>query len=219
MLQRVILAINEPKEKLIKAFWLQQKVDALINSVCVEYYKGKHPKHHLWTGHYQFILDNIENGATVLDVGCGASSSYTQKLAKKCKIIDCCDYKPDLVERSIKANQFSNVNFFICDITREVPTKNYDMVILSHVLEHLNDPVKVLENLQKITNKLIIRLPRYDDHWMYLVKKDIGLFYFKDADHKREYTLQDAIAEVEKAGWNVTTALNDIDIKIVAVRR
>ena len=73
-----------------------------------------------------------------------------------------------------------------------------------------------MEKLKKVTKKLIIRLPRYDDHWMYLVKKDLNLFYFKDRAHKREYTLEEATELIKKASWTVYTAENDIDIKIIA---
>jgi len=89
---------------------------------------------------------------------------------------------------------------------------------MSHVLEHLKEPEKVLHKIKSITDKIIIRLPRYDDHWMYLVKKDLGLFYFKDADHKREYTLKESTDLIEASGWKIQTALNDIDIKIVGVK-
>ena len=51
---------------------------------------------------------------------------------------------------------------------------------------------------------------------MYLVKKDLGMFYFKDKDHKQEFTLDSAIKLIQGSGWNVVKAFNDIDIKIVA---
>lgn len=215
-INNTFLSIVSPKTELYYLFHLQQRIDELINIKCKEHYKGKHPKHHLWTIHYQFIIQNINKNDKVLDVGSGASLSYTQKLAKVASEIDCCDIKPELVEYSMNVNKYNNVNYFVLDITKEIPEKKYDVIILSHVLEHLDNPKKVLENIKKITKKVIIRLPRYDDHWMYLVKKDLGFYYFKDADHKKEYTLIEAVDLVESAGWIVDIALNDIDIKIVA---
>jgi len=194
----------------------QSLVERMINRKCVEHYNGKHPKHHLWTTHYQFVIDNVSKGDKVFDIGTGASVSYTQELAGKCKSVDCCDIRDELVARSEQENRFDNVRYQVLDITRELPEGEYDVVILSHILEHLDDPVGVLESIKRITKKIIVRLPRYDDHWMYLVKKDLGLFYYKDRDHRREYTLQEAVDLTQSAGWRVEAALNDVDIKIVA---
>ncbi|MFX1375559.1 MAG: hypothetical protein ACFFA0_07090 [Promethearchaeota archaeon] len=52
---------------------------------------------------------------------------------------------------------------------------------------------------------------------MYLVKKDLGMFYFKDRDHKQEYTIGTARELIQHSGWKIITSLNDIDIKIIAV--
>lgn len=49
-----------------------------------------------------------------------------------------------------------------------------------------------------------------------MVKKDLGLYYYKDRDHKQEFTLESAIELIESTGWNIIVALNDVDIKIVA---
>lgn len=214
-----ILFANDSKESLQYLFDAQKFIDQKINETCLNIYNNKHPKHHMWPIHYQFILDNVDSGSKVLDVGTGASSSYTQELASRCKQLDCCDYKEELVERSRRENKFSNVDFIVMDITKDLPDVYYDVVIMSHILEHIHDPKAVLERMAGITDKIIIRLPRYDDHWMYLVKKDLGMFYFKDHDHKDEYTLKKAVELVESAGWKIQTALNDVDVKIVAVKK
>lgn len=210
------LSKNNSRTSLEFLFNLQSKIDHFINQESVKIYNGKHPKHHLWKIHYQFILDNVNEGDTVFDVGTGASCSYIFELAQKCKKIDCCDNKEHLVEISRKNNVYDNVFFHKLDITKELPEEKYEVVIMSHILEHLEEPEKVLNNVKKITDKVIIRLPRYDNHWMYLVKKDLGMFYFKDADHKREYTLKEAIKFVESCGWQVEQALNETDVKILA---
>lgn len=205
------------KDDLAYLFKVQKIVDHFVAVKCVEHYKGKHPKHHLWTIHYKFVVDHVNDSDVVMDVGAGASSSYTQEIASKVKRVDCVDIREDRVSKANAENKFDNVKYKLSDITKDFPENtHYDVVILSHVLEHLHDPIEVLENMKTITNKLIIRLPRYDDHWTYLVKKDLGLDYFKDYDHKEEYTLETAIDLVKKAGWHVDIALNDVDVKMVA---
>lgn len=152
----------------------------------------------------------------VLDVGCGKSLSYSQDLASKIDFMDAIDIKKKNIDFCIKNNKFENINYFVLDITKELPSKKYDVVILSHILEHLEKPKDLLKKIKHITEKIIIRLPRYDNHWMILVKKDLGMFYFKDRDHKQEFTLESAKNLIECAGWKIIKAFNDIDIKIIA---
>lgn len=207
------------REKLGFLFDFRDHIDSLINKLSVEYYGGKHPKHHLWTNHYKFILDSVLDGETVLDVGCGTSSSYLIELARRGNKIDACDKDAEKIEWNLRNAKIENVTYIVLDITKELPGKKYEVVIFSHILEHLDNPESLLRKVKKVTDKIVVRLPRYDDHWMYLVKKDLGFFYYKDRDHKREYTLEEAVDLVEDAGWRVESAQNDVDVKIVATRR
>lgn len=204
------------KRSLIRAFQLKNIIDIYIDRLVISYYDGKHPKHHLWKYHYKFIIDNINQNDKVLDIGCGKSLSYGQELSSRVDFLDAIDINEDLINSCLKSNKHNNINYYKLDITKELPTKSYDVVILSHVLEHLKNPLEVLQNIRKITKKIIVRLPRYDDHWHYLVKKDLGLFYYKDRDHKKEFILETAKKLVQDAGWDIKLALNDIDIKILA---
>jgi len=204
------------KRNLIRVFQLQRIVDNYIDRLVISYYDGKHPKHHLWKNHYKFIIDNINQNDKVLDIGCGKSLSYGQELSSKVDFLDAIDINEDLINSCLKSNKYSNIHYYKLDITKELPTKSYDVVILSHVLEHLKNPLDILQNIRKITRKIIVRLPRYDDHWHYLVKKDLGIFYYKDSDHKQEFTLETAKKLLQDAGWDIKIALNDVDIKILA---
>ena len=212
---------SKSKNKLLvglkRAFSFKELFEEYINELSVKYYNGKHPKHFLWLDHYKFIIENIKPGERVLDVGCGVSLSYNLELAKDQISIDAVDVNPVLIQKCKKENTLENINFYVLDITKELPKKKYDVVILSHVLEHLTAPEDLLRKLQGITKKIIIRLPRYDDHWMYLVKKDLGMFYFKERDHKQEYIIKTAKELIQSTGWKIIMSLNDIDIKIIAV--
>lgn len=204
------------RKSIIRAFKLKELFENYIGALVVSYYEGKHPKHHLWPSHYRFIIDNINQDDKVLDVGCGKSLSYNQQLADKVDFMDSVDINETKINYCLKDNQFDNLHFYVLDITKELPAKKYDVVILSHILEHLFNPQDVLNKIKKVTKKIIVRLPRYDNHWMNMVKKDLGLYYYKDRDHKQEFTLESAIELIESTGWNIITALNDVDIKIVA---
>lgn len=207
------------RKNIIKAFNLKEILESFINKLVVIYYDGKHPKHYLWARHFQFIIDNINLGDKVLDIGCGESLSYSQQLASKVDFLDAIDNNKAVIQNCIKKNRFNNIFYSVLDITKKEITKHYDVVILSHILEHLYNPEELLKKIKNNTKKIIVRLPRFDNHWMTLVKKDLGIFYFKDPDHKTEYTLETAINLIENSGWNILKAINDIDVKIVAISK
>ncbi len=205
------------KKGIVRAFKLQSEIERYINRLVVSYYDGKHPKHFLWKNHYQFIIENINPHDKIIDIGCGSSLSYNQQLADKIDFLDAIDIDQKIIDKCLKLNQYDNIHYNVLDITKKFPLKHYDVAILSHILEHLDNPEDLLRRIRKITSKIIVRLPRYDDHWWYLVKKDLGLFYYKSRDHRREYTIKSAIKLIESTDWNITKSLNDVDIKIVAI--
>ncbi|MFX1375560.1 MAG: class I SAM-dependent methyltransferase [Promethearchaeota archaeon] len=147
-----------------RAFFFKELCEGFISELAVKYYDGKHPKHFLWVDHYKFITNNINPGEKVMDIGCGASLSYNLELAKNQIVVDAVDINPALIQKCKTEKRLENINFRLLDITKELPDQQYDTVILSHILEHLSDPAELLRKLHKITQKIILRLPRYDDH-------------------------------------------------------
>ncbi len=199
-------------------FWftLQQFADSQINMVCNAYYEQKHPKHYLWLGHNQFLYDNVQPGERVLDIGCG-TSYYQQWIAEKAAEVVGVDIKSELVELARRNNPCSNVRFEVMDVTQEVPADKFDVVICSHVLEHLDDPDSFLQVLAARVPRLLVKVPLVDSHWMKLVKKDIGMFYLDDADHRREYTETMLEEQLTQAGWHITELIRGFDLRAVAI--
>lgn len=56
------------------------------------------------------------------------------------------------------------------DATEELPSGQFDVAILSHVMEHLDDPMPLLDSLVKRVPRLLVRVPLEDAHWFKLVK-------------------------------------------------
>lgn len=199
-------------------FWfdLQRFTERQINVVCNQYYDGKHPKHYLWQGHNQYLYDGVKEGERVLDIGCG-SSYYQQWIAEKAVEVVAVDIRPDRVELSWRNNQKPNVRFKVMDVTRELPEGQFDVAICSHVLEHLGDPITMLNSLATKVPRLLVKVPLVDAHWMKLVKRDIGMFWMDDADHRREYTEDLLREELEASGWQVTEMIRGYDLRATAI--
>ncbi len=196
-------------------FNVMSLADRRINQYCMSYYDGRHPKHVMWRAHNAFIVENVLPGDRVLDIGCGASY-YTQELAEIAESVTGIDVNPERVAASQAMNQKPNVTYRVMDATRDIPEDAFDVAVCSHVIEHLDDPVAFLARVAERVPRLIVKVPLVDSDWRKLVKKDVGLFWMDDRDHRREYTealLSDQLAD---AGWEVDTLIRGFDLRATA---
>jgi len=140
-----------------------------------------------------------EGDRTILDIGCGAGdlgelirSIYTSVYITG---ITCSSAEYDQAARKLDY-------CIVMDIERDVPPlpdKKFDVLIFSHVLEHLVDPVETIQKLLpflKTGGKVIIALPNianWRDRW----KLTLGNFEYTeggvmDKTHLRFYTFHTA---------------------------
>ena len=92
----------------------------------------------------------------------------------------------------------------------------YDIVICSHVIEHIDEPVDLLRALRQWAPKLIVAVPPRDNRWQKVMFRDLGLPWKDDEDHRREYTPELLQEQLESAGWSVEEMHAGVDIKAVA---
>ena len=178
-------------------------------------YYGIHPKH-LFNTYHSFFLDNINPDDSVLDFGCG-KGELTLDIAKKAKRVAAYDMNEETIEYAKRFNSQDNIHYFLGDATKDMPDEKFDVIVSSNVLEHLKDPVEHLKKLKIIANKLLLRIPNIDRGWLVEVKKDLGVNYFLDPQHYREYTELSIADELNKAGWKITSIEHAGDeLRIVA---
>ena len=162
---------------------------------------GIHPKHRIMNYH-NFFLENLNENDTVLDVGCG-NGALTYDLGKKVKKIIGIDINENNI--IIAKNKFSrkNIEYIHGDILTEIPNQRFDVIILSNVLEHIDNRQELLKKLKKSASKFLIRVPMINRSWIDLYKKELGLEYRLDKTHKIEYTLKIFKNEIEGVGLNI----------------
>lgn len=202
--------------------WRYEWIDERAFSYLGNQYYGKnlHPKN-IYAYHHDFFVENVDTDDTVLDLGCG-SGLILSKVVEKCDKGIGVDYNDVNLEFAKSHSTGGNIEFYKCDITNmETINKivgDYTVVIVSQVLEHLIDPINLLKSLK--SDKLLISVPS-EENWVVQMKKDLGMPYFGDADHKRLYTMEMLKEQLEEAGFGYTymgyTSLGSIEC--VAVRR
>ncbi len=189
----------------------QQQTNLLAERV----YGGRHPKHWLWSSHKAFIVDRVCAGERVLDIGCGASA-YLLWMAEKGAEVTACDMNAARIAQATAIMAHPRLRFEVRDVVRDPPSERYDVVICSHVIEHLDEPVEMLRALRACAPRLIVAVPPMDNRWEKVMYRDLGLLWKDDEDHRREYTPEMLREQVEAAGWRVVEMHAGVDIKAVA---
>lgn len=162
---------------------------------------GLHPKHRLMDYH-KFFVENVDPEETVLDIGCG-NGALSYDLSKKAKKV----IGVDLNEKNIKLAKekylSQNIEYIIGDVTKNLPNERFDAIVLSNILEHIEDRVEFLQKIKKLAPKILIRVPMINRDWITLYKKELGVEWRLDPTHYTEYTLKSLKEELQKAGLKI----------------
>ena len=111
---------------------------------------------YLWTG--------LEKPASLLDFGCGNGvlTYWLTKFGYGCRVVGI-----DVSLSAIKQarNQYSAEGLSFLHISEGIPDEHYDMVVSSHVLEHVEDPVAALNELRNFGECFVLEVPLEDCLW------------------------------------------------------
>jgi len=108
----------------------------------------------------------------ILDIGCGYTAN--ENATTLCDVIDLQDQYPD--KKFVKLDS-KNLPF---------TDKEFDFVIASHVLEHVENPEFFIEELQRISNRGYIEVPTtLEDNLVFENKKDHLWHINFDDDNKK----------------------------------
>lgn len=195
----------DPKIGLRRLFALRDRLELVTNERAMALGRGEHPKHRL-TNYHGFFIDRIADGERVLDVGCGYGA-VARDIARHRPnaVVVGIDMNPPRLAQARAADNPPNLSFVEGDATRSVPEGGWDVIVLSNVLEHISDRVGFLAALRTATGapKFLIRVPHFEREWQMPMRRELGVNYYSDADHKIEHTLDEFHAEVAAAGLTV----------------
>jgi SAM-dependent methyltransferase len=159
------------------------------------------------------IAQHVRPGSRVIDLGCG-SGALAKKLAaeKACSVIG--------IDQSPPRAAIAGVEFRRGDITdskvlASLRDSGAEAIVLSHILEHLDDPVGELKNL-RWASRIIICVPGKDS-WRQIFFRRQGLESRLDPDHRKEYDEAMLQKEIESAGLRCLEIKYTSDGEILAV--
>ena len=130
---------------------------------------------------YKSILNFVKPGMKVLDAGCG-EGVLSIMMAKKGAVVTGCDLSNPNIERCRTFARENNVDvdFLVGDAENlPFPNDSFDLVVSSHVLEHLPDFDKGMQEIMSVSKKrAIIAIPTILNGCS-LVQVGRGWFYLK----------------------------------------
>lgn len=179
----------------------------LISFLAIKYEGGIHPKHRL-LGYHDFFINNIRNGDTVLDIGCG-NGALSFDIAKKAKEVTGIDIEEKNIREAKKKHSLTNLTYIVGDATKDLGEKKFDVITLSNVLEHIEYRVDFLKSIKGLASTYLIRVPMFDRDWIPLYKKELGIEWRLDLTHYTEFTKQTFEKEVTEAGY----AINSLSVQ------
>jgi SAM-dependent methyltransferase len=183
------LSINRPaKESLIFLLELERHLYNLTGTESCRYGDGIHSKHrHL--GYHEFFIKNISSGEKVLDIGCG-NGALTYHLAKSGALVTAMDRDATQIRFAKEHFDHPNIQWIYGEAPQEIPQNNYQFIVLSNVLEHVEDRIDFIKRIMEKTDPKIwlIRVPCYDRDWRVPLMDELGVDFLLDNTHYIEYT-------------------------------
>ena len=167
-----------------------------------------HPKHRLMKYH-DWFCQQLQPHWRVLDVGCG-NGALACDLKAYCASILAIDINPKNIERANAQFSKDGIIYLCGDATQFPFEQAFDAIVLSNVLEHIEQRVDFLKRLyanqdQSNPPVLLLRVPMITRDWITLYKKELGVEWRLDQTHFTEYTLEQLRDELSQAGLTIAS--------------
>lgn len=201
--------LANPKNALTFMFAIHKRLLTLISDRASDYEGGVHPKHRLMQYHL-FFTKKLSKNERVLDIGSGRGY-LANEMAKSGASVTGIELSKKNVDISNKLYKHENLKFVLGDAWKDLSSDEFDTVVMSNVLEHIDDRIGFIKMVQsKVKAKRwLIRVPCFDRDWIVPLSKELGLDSRLDETHFTEFTVLSFKNEMQMAG------LRPISIEVI----
>lgn len=161
-------------------------------------------EHPVRTYSLAFIHSNLESNDTVLDLGC-KFGDISMAISEKVKKVTGIDIDDNAISVAKNKNKAVNLTFENTDAFSYLSIKEYadeyTVLILSHVLEHIDAPEEFLSKISPYFKKIYVELPDFDSSYNnhYRLKMNSKPIY-TDVDHINEFDRFELLSLAHKCG-------------------
>ena len=170
---------------------------------------------------YLVVLDILQIAGipSLLDVGCGEgwALKYFKKKSWEVMGLDysefgCKNQNPDCLKYLMVGDIYANIKLLIND------SRKYDCIWLDNVLEHVTEPLMLLENCRKLINDngiLVVEVPNdFSITQQYLFNKGYisKPFWVVNPDHISYFNKEGLTSIFDQTGWTCSFLMGDYPI-------
>lgn len=152
-----------------------------------------------------FLQHHIRSDSAVLDLGC-AKGDMSAMLASMAREVVGVDHDTAAIAQARNTHQRPNLTFHDSDalVYLKKDPKRFDVLILSHILEHLDDPEEFLKTFKDYFTHIYIELPDFDKTYLNQYRKELGVkLIYTDDDHVSEFDRFELRAILDRAGIHI----------------
>ena len=194
----------KPYDSLKSLLELDNFIYQLTGQLAVNYGGGIHVKKRLTKYVDFFALLAQKFGGPCLDIGCG-DGELCKMIAKKKIRVTGIDNSLEAIKKAKKGKSNHNIQYIHGDFHRIKIKKKFRTVILSNVIEHVDNRVNFLEKIKKNYSPkfFLIRVPCFERDWRVPLKKELNVDYRLDSTHFIEYTEEMLVNELKKSNLKI----------------
>jgi SAM-dependent methyltransferase len=194
-----------PADGLRFLFGLDSALYPLQGWLSVAYDGGVHTKHR-HTLYHDFFVNRVKENEHVLDIGCGIGAlAFDVAVKSRARVVGI-DLNP--VHIAIAKGKYAHpdITYIEGNVLTAPFHQSFDVVMLSNVLEHLENRPEFLRGVAKTVrpSRVLLRVPVFERDWRVPLKEELGLDYRLDSTHFIEYTLETFAKEMNDARFAVT---------------
>ena len=130
---------------------------------------------------------------SVLDAGCGPGM-FLEEMADRQRGIELAGSDISEVGLSLARHKLPQAEFYALDLRTDALERQFDLIVCSEVLEHIDDDRAAIANLRRITRRYLVVTTVQGTYWEYESKV---------TGHVRSYTRSDLEAKLREAGFNI----------------
>lgn len=178
-----------------------------VSVVAVRYGGGLHPKHRL-TAYHDFFARHIGAGERVLDIGCGTGVVDWDVVTRSGAFVTGVDRDARAIAHAQAHYRHERLRFRVGDALALADGETFDVVVLSNVLEHLDQRVEFLRRVRERIEprRLLVRVPLFERDWRVPLKAELGVDHRLDPTHHTEYRESEFRDEIKRGGFEVVEA-------------
>ena len=183
---------------------MHSRLYTIIGVLLIDEKSGSHPKHEI-LNYQKWYVDKVSGSWTILDIGSGKGvlTSQIAPYVKKIYGIDINKINHDLSRENFNCKNIEWIHGDALTFDFQVLGR-IDAIVLSNVLEHIEDRIEFLRNLIEHVKwgeagpTFLIRVPTIERDWLTIYKRMQGFEYRLDRTHFIEFTEQELSDELSK---------------------